>query len=81
VSPDKVTEPRAISSVTSRPINGGAPRDNAPGSASSAAARLRSTAGPLTTASTAAAASGAGSADAAAAASTPACLRQAGQRS
>ena len=42
--------PRAASSVTSAPTTGGAPTVNAPGSAISAAARLRSAAGwPATT--------------------------------
>ncbi|MGH3196777.1 MAG: hypothetical protein ACRDNT_12750 [Streptosporangiaceae bacterium] len=37
--------PRAISSATSRPVTGGAPAARAPGSAASAAARLRKAAG------------------------------------
>jgi hypothetical protein len=56
-----VVEPRAISSVTSRPIAGGAPTVSASGSASSAVARLRHTAGLVATAATAAATSAADS--------------------
>jgi hypothetical protein len=48
-------EPRAMSSVTRRPMTGGAPEPRASGSAARAAARLRSAAGVAVTASTAAA--------------------------
>jgi hypothetical protein len=56
----KVVEPRAINSVTSRPIAGGAPVIRAWRSAASARARLRSIAGLTATASTAALTSEAG---------------------
>jgi hypothetical protein len=56
----KVTEPRAISSVTSRPTAGGAPVTRASLSAASAWARLRSIAGLAAAASTAARTSEAG---------------------
>jgi hypothetical protein len=52
-----VVEPRAINSVTNRPIAGGAPTVSASGSASRAVARLRHTAGLVATAATAAATS------------------------
>jgi len=55
------TDQRAISSLTRRPTNGGAPAASAPGSLATAVARLRSAAGPAAAASTAAAITSRGS--------------------
>ena len=56
-----VTEPRAMSSLVSRPAVGGVPRVSAARSAASAAVSSRSTAGLVTTASTEASITGSGS--------------------